>query len=334
MKTLSMTPEIGFAIKNLRIQYNKTAKEISELKSINKTRSYLSKLEKGDVKKIDIELFKSILNAITESNNGLTIYLDSIADKYNSFDLITKKNYMNLDDIINEIEINHILLEHINKIITENSLTPEIICDKINKNEDLDNIPRETYKKIPENEWFFLEDNIDSGVIKLKYSVNTISDILTGNKLSTNYITLEAILYTIYKLIGEKHGEARFHATSTLDDFGMKNSRLKQSKVKRINLDSTFDGLDPQIIDIYKSILTKFKIMLVINTPYASKKLKVLEENLTSDLGFTFAFITSELSDILDLSKETKSNFLVDLKELIKRYSRPEQQSLDLYLDE
>ena len=51
IKTVPITPELGMALKNYRIENKITAKSITD--KFGKASSYISKLEKGDIKKID-----------------------------------------------------------------------------------------------------------------------------------------------------------------------------------------------------------------------------------------------------------------------------------------
>lgn len=331
MKTINMTPQIGFAIKKLRTQFNKTAKEVSEAESINKTRSYFSKLEKGDVKKIDVDLFITILNIITDSTDGLRIFLDNAADDFDSFDDASKIIFMNLDDIICQLQIDTKFIEYVKKLITDNSLNTHEICNKINQNSEISDSA--DLSKLPTNIWTSLSGKYKDCIIKLHYEDEFINSILSGSVKSTNYITLLSLLYAIYQIIDSENKNIKRDAVLLITDFGMGNSRINHKR-KTIELDKDFAVLSPSTIELYQSIMTQIKLMLVLNEEYSAKRLSALDHNLEIDLGFTFAYMTPDLSDIIGLTKDTKQKFLYDLKDLIKKYSTPEQQSLELYLDE
>lgn len=332
METINITPEIGLTLKNFRIEYGKTAKEISDF--TGKAPSYFSKLEKGDIKKIEIEFLLTILNFITENNDGLTNFLEKLYDKYKNDNLDDDSIiiFINLDDVIREINIDSKFTDYVNNLISKNNLSVDLICNNINSNNDLNDLSEKIYTDLPFNTWTNVNNQNTRTVIKLNISLDLINNILNRSILRTNYITLLAILYSTYKLIDMDSKEKQHQAIILLKDFGMNNIRSKGIKVE--NLDSSFEGLKPSSINLYQNIITNLKIMLAMNESYTSKKLEILESNFEKDLGFTFAFMTSDLSNILSLSKESKSKFLNELKDLMQKTSQTEQQSLDLYLDD
>ena len=64
LKSVSITSDIGMALKNFRIEHDVTAKSITSV--FKKSSSYISKLEKGDIRKIDGHLLIEICNFITK----------------------------------------------------------------------------------------------------------------------------------------------------------------------------------------------------------------------------------------------------------------------------
>ena len=65
MPRFIVTPEMGIALKNLRIQKN--VKAIDVAKSISKTGAYISKLEKGVLNTFDDNVLLNIIRNLSNS---------------------------------------------------------------------------------------------------------------------------------------------------------------------------------------------------------------------------------------------------------------------------
>ena len=74
MQFIQLTPQLGELIKSFRIRNEKTAKDISTI--IQKTPSYLSKIESGATKKIETSVFIKMCDAITDSENGIELFIE------------------------------------------------------------------------------------------------------------------------------------------------------------------------------------------------------------------------------------------------------------------
>ena len=77
LQTVPLTPDIGMALKNFRIENKITAKSITE--KFDRASSYISKLEKGNIKKIDGNFLIQLCNFITGTDDGLSIFLKKLA---------------------------------------------------------------------------------------------------------------------------------------------------------------------------------------------------------------------------------------------------------------
>ena len=259
--------------------------------------------------------------------------MDNTVDDFDSFDDDSKIIFTNLDDVICQLQIDNKFLEYINKLIIDNSLDTREICNKMNQNSALSKLSQDVYNNLPANMWTSVSGKFTDIVIKLHYEHEYINSILNGSIKSTNYITSLSLLISIYQIIDSERENTEKDAMLLINDFGMGSSILNH-KIKAVDLDIEFAVLSSSTIETYQSIMTQIKILLVMEETYSAKRLSTLDQNLKGDLGFTFAYMTPDLSDIVNLSKETKQKFLFELKDLIKKYSIPEQQTLDLYLDE
>ena len=98
IETIAITPDIGMALKNFRIENKVTAKSITQ--HFHKAASYISKLEKGDIKKISGDFMIQLCNYITNSDKGLFKFLSKLSQNYPDFTDESKIIIMNIDDLL------------------------------------------------------------------------------------------------------------------------------------------------------------------------------------------------------------------------------------------
>ena len=112
LQIVPLTPDIGMALKNFRIENKITAKSITE--KFDRASSYISKLEKGDIKKIDGDFLIELCNFITGSDDGLDIFLSKLSQSYKDFTNESKTIIMNIDDLLYEYTVPSKMLDEIN----------------------------------------------------------------------------------------------------------------------------------------------------------------------------------------------------------------------------
>ena len=66
---------------------------------------------------------------------------------------------------------------------------------------------------------------------------------------------------------------------------------------------------------------------------YGASGVSMIAENFQKDLGFAFGYSKMNLAPLADKSKETKQEFLNEVKELIKKYSKKDEpEQIDIYV--
>lgn len=244
---------------------------------------------------------------------------------------------MNIDDLLCLHSVEPEFIEHIKIHLNKNNLSESDLINKINYNDDICNY--EGYSDFIENEWLLKDNDIDKAFIKFNISNEYMHNLLNGNIKYINCVIAEGILYNLYLLIdiGDK---ARIQAIDNLKRFNIiryRNCRIISIDAKTNDyheLDNYFGGLEPQVSTSLRNITTQLRIITTLSKDVGAKRINIIDKNCEDDLGFYFAFISPDLSEIMKKSNTTKRNFLADLKQLITKYSEPEKESLDLYLDE
>lgn len=328
LQTVPMTSEIGMALKNFRIEHEITATSI--VNDFEKSPTYITKLEKGDIKKIETDFLIALCNYITKSEDGLRKFLSKVARNYLEYSEETKLILRNIDNLIIEHPITSSFIEEVAIYMNEHNIDIEQLAEKINANEDLKDL-NQPLSNFEANILLDSDSSNYSHFIKLEIPTTYLKDLLSNKITKIHYIIAEGILYSLYRLGNEK--DARSFANSKL----RVNNIIPYigSTVIEINdenMDRFFGGLQPEASDALQGIASGLKLIvnLTKKDDYGLKHIQQIESNLKSDLGFTFAYMSIDLEKLIIKSKQSKQNFLYELRELVEKYSQDET-GLDLY---
>lgn len=334
MQFIPLTVQLGELIKSFRIRNEKTAKDLSTL--IGKTPSYLSKLESGSIKKIDSDLFEKLCNTIIGNDEGIKSFIEFAFKSNNTYDDDTFLTLSNIDDVLYKFKPPVELTEYIQTELNKHNLSITDLTTELNANTDLHDLSSEVFSSLPENIFAYADAEKKHSVIKLSYSTKVIGEIL-NNSSETNYITLEAMLYALFKLCGQAKDEARISAVKTLNNKYKINS-IRKYKTKTIFINSIEDEekylgkLEPDAEKNYLKVIKGIRIALILSqSKGGAERIETLNRNLKANLGFTFSFISTDLEKILPLSKELKSDFMKDLNKLIESYAEKKDENTDFF---
>lgn len=323
LKTVPLTPELGMALKNFRIENKITAKSIS--KKFDKSSSYITKMEKGDIKKVTGDFLIELCNYITDSANGLSFFLNRLSQSYKEFSNETKLIVMNIDDLLLDHTMPMKLVSEINEYIKSHNLTIAQLVDKVNANDDIANM--EGYEKLPTNIWYEKNSDIDNAAIKLSIPTVYIEDLLNEKITTIHRVIIQAILYSLYKL--GKEDKPHYIVNDKLDLYHLIPAR-RVIRVTPDNIDNIFGGLEPDAADALKDVTSKLKLITTISQSNGSKRIKQIASNLNEDLGFYFAYMSLDIVELEKKDKDKKIQFLNELKALVEKYSQ-EDTGIDLY---
>ena len=332
MDTIYFNVELGDILRTFRKSYNKTSASVAD--AIDKKAPYLSKLESGQVKKIAATDFIKICNYITDSENGIVFFIETAFNKDNiDYADETFITLINIDEVLYHFPTPNELVRYVSQYIEENSIEIKDIILELNANNDLANLPPEVYKNMIPNLWYKNSD--DRGCsIKLEIPAMQVTDFFTGNLSKTNYVFLEALLYTIYRLNNISPETAHLDTNNTLKEHHIFKLRATKHITSK-NLSEVFGDLEPQVQKDFNSVLEALKFILFVSqNKGGDKRISTIKNNIEKDLGYTFAFMATDISTICDLSRDKKMTFLKDLKALVDKYSSYKETDVDLFLDE
>lgn len=321
---LKITEELGLALKNLRLEYGIKAVEIA--REFNKTPAYISKLENAELKKIDFDNFKKIIEFITGSEDGFNKFASNIATKYSleytKEEIKQREWLMNIDTVMRKIPIPPELVKFINDTIDQNKLKLDDVVTEINANNDLNDITDVDVSKSIPNIWHMHEN---SCFIKFDLKLEKVKELLKMEISGTNYVTFEVILYSLFKLIGVEPQQARIDAENKLSEYRIysifKKREIMSKKIPQSELKNLLSSFDSENMELMNDVISAFKIISDINVKNSNETLRVLSNNLKTDIAFAFAYLGNDLTVLEKLDRKTKTQFLKDSRSLIKEYA-------------
>lgn len=353
MAKFEVTPELAYTLKSTRVQNNISAKSLAT--HIGKSQSYITKLEKAEIKTIEENELTKIFKFIYQKEENNPSYLDSILEKiyntikiqYTDEEIEQQLWWETYDTVLRLIPIPPDLIEDISSRMQNINLSIEVLTQRINSNEGL--LPEiKNIDSYPYNQWQAYVENhkILFRFIRIHITEEIVRKILTRETTSANYISLLSISYYLHKI--EKFGSQillnkddnfnlYFTACDYLNKFkffsiSQKNklSRLAKSNTERESLISSFDRENQRLVN---EIITAYKVFSELDIQYSNKELALLVENLRWDIGFMMALTSITFKDLKDLSFSNKSNLLNEIRELVKKYKElpKEQRSLNRY---
>lgn len=334
MPKIVVTDRLADTLKLLRMQNGIKSKDLAA--HLGKTPGYISKLEKQEVKNIELETVESIFSFILGKDYKKTeiweqIYA-SLQIKYSKAEIDQETWFANFDTVYRYIPIPDSIVDYLNNKIAYLDLSREKLLLRINANEALSaeiiNNP-----KFKENIWYSAGVN-EGSFIKIKISENTLANILDKKTLSSPYIFIFCILFYLLKI--EKFGDLvniddqqiqllnqettnilnshKFYSIVERDN--IVNSAKSQEEIQ--NLLSSFDNNNSKLIS---EILNELKFASEIDIRITNKRLSSFLENLKKDTWFTLKIISLNYSSLESIDMPQRKEFIEKVESLIVEYT-------------
>ncbi|MBN1044887.1 hypothetical protein DVW08_05810 [Clostridium botulinum] len=346
MANIIVTPQLASIIKRERTNASPklSAKELSL--AIDKSDTYISTLERGNIKKLDSKLFIKIFRKIKIcSDEEFQNYINQILNDaftslhYNEKELKHQEWILQLSLIIRKIPIPKTVVEFIKNSLDELNITVNDLTRKINEN---------IYLPSPEDFEYNTLKVFDNGRWGYKYKLNDtiLEKILSSDTKSCNYITMLGITYNIYLLQGNDDQTAQQKANMFLSDNQFYNLRdihrarnIETKKKENQNDDDLYSSLVLPEYEIsfnteFEKLKKRIREYRDMNIESALPMIKSINENLSLDLPFTnFIYKISFAKLFKDLTVEQKKEFLSNLLDLIKDSIEKNKSTKDTYYD-
>lgn len=343
MPSIELTETLRSTIKDLRKKKKKRGDELS--KEIGKGAAYISQLENGKIKEIDFDLLDTIFHKITDLpdiqyNEFLDNLLNDTVSHLTKEELQHEKWMHQFNHEIRKFPITDALIIFIQKKLEELDYTPEEFVSVINQNRGLEGID------IPEANKLNIEiidtGNSSFGIyssIRFDLPNNFISQILSKEMTTINYINMEGILFNLFlsdnctpEIAHEKTDQLLFdNQFYTIQE---RNNLIRGKAKSKIDNNEEFTYYDIQPTDydkkyikIKEDIGNGFDFLRDRDIVYACKRLESLSKNMHDDLGFITAIMAVPLYKI---DNNLKQDFWNDYQALVKSYlDKSETQKTD-----
>ena len=353
MAKYSVTPELSETLRSVRMQNHISAKAVAE--HIGKSQSYMSKLERGDIKSIQDNELTEIFRFIFGNERDLQVFLDSALGRiletlelrYSDDEIKEQVWFDNYDTVLRIIPIPEELVDHLNLRIESLGVSIDELCSRINANEGISPNVINT-DRYPFNEWqpFVENHKITFRFIKMRVTAQAISDILEKRVRSANYVTLLALAYYITKI--EKYGSTiqisdddeqgvMTEATDFLTQHKFYSISVRAQLSKQMHSDterkSLLSSFELENLDRVNDILKHFLALSQYDIASTNKQLAAFVRNLEWDSGFIMRLLSIPFFDMANMSFTIKKQMLQDIVSVVKKYKEipAEQKRIENY---
>lgn len=339
---MNVTKELSEKIKELRLINKVKAIDVAE--HIEKSPAYVSKLENGDIKTINYDELLKILTFISKSPEDLENFIDKLSLKLTPDERKEMIWLLNFDTVERSLPIPGNLIDYLNDKLSALGVDIPELVDYVNRNESITdiiekhNIDTSKYKS---NYWYpyDCDDKLAESFIIMRLIPNEIAALLEKKIDTTNYVTIESLLFNLLRLeygkenpiSKEKNNELRNETTKILNSFKFynsieKNKLLKASTTKQ-ELEALLSDFDIENRKLVNEFLEYISFLSDWNVKYTNEKMSLLNKNLDWDASYILTLASLPYFEIGGISKSLKSNLLNDIKELIEEYKKkPEQE--------
>lgn len=328
----SVTPELTTLLRTIRTQNNISAKDLAA--HLEKSPSFISKLESGMVKFIKKDTLTDILTFISGEADFYGEVLPSLFRVLQSFmecDRLTSQVwFLQYDVVERRVSVPKEMARDMTKKLEMLQVTPNEITDFINKN-----IDSETADAFPVNQVLSIDYQGSSRLLfRSEVSRQEVEHILSADGYTTELMTLMSLVYTLYRfsLYGKEHQkmppelavQVLRNTDRYLEQYGMNSlvpfGRLTSSEEytqRQIPLLSVVPDTAQQLITEITGFFVEASSRNALNT---AKVLKNLSSMLSWDPGFTMKLLGLPFADLEGLSYQNKRGLIDEITELINRY--------------
>lgn len=341
-----VTEQLSDTIRNLRKTTNTNAADLA--KAINRSAGYISNLERGKSKQIELSELFDIFNFFSGNNEECNIIINQFLEKgltakLSKNEIHQKEEYVRFDKQFRQIKIPNSYIDYILGELNANSLTSKDVMKEVNSNRYIEN--PEQYEK---NKIVIIQ--IDSGLIGeriiFELDDNFLQDIIDNKITSTNYINLQGLLYALFILKGLGEQKAADSSVDKLKEFKIYTLAERHQLVKEKNLgfstDTPYQSISDlpddmsQFFNICKQIIDILEKFNNVNSEYTLNKLNSLLDNLDTPQArsFTIGCFGLPIHMVESLNSEQCKELYQEIANLIRnkcKSAMDESNKIDTY---
>lgn len=334
MAKIIVTQALVDTLTMLRKQKGTKSKDLAN--HIGKTPGYITRLEKQELKTIDINILDSIFSFILGDDYQSTAIWErvyaNLQIKLTKEEIENEVWFSNYDTVYRYIPVPTSLIDYFNDKIALLNISREYLLDRINANEA---IPQEEINdsKILSNRWYYSTLK-NCTFIKIQMDALSLDNILDKKIISSPYVYIYCIMFYLLKIehVGKTveidrptERQLQLSAKNILNEHKFysiveKENIINSEKTKEEiqNLLSSFDNENNKLIS---EILNEFKFASELDIRITNERLTKFLENLSSDIWFTLKIVSLNYNLLESIDFTQKKGFIEDIERLIKQYS-------------
>lgn len=349
-----VTPILAEGIRMSRIQNGIASKDVAAM--LYRSPTYISKLERGDIKTIDAEELTAVLHYVIPGDGGkeltlsekLEILVSNLAPRYEPREIERELWLENYDWVICEHPVPPELPAAIAAKMKEEHIGVETLCAAINSNAELPPELRNE-RSIPFNQWrnYFENGTLKNHFIKLSISLADITDFLEGRRSAANYLLAFVIVRFLRWLVDypeeirisdDRADELNTYTVHFLDLYHFSSNsdkrRQKRNAENKMLLEKLCGGKENRLpASVINELPGLLKTMPQENIESLFRAVELLSINLEWDPAFMRKLMSLPFSELEGLSYSNKRQLLSKIEDLIQSYKDlpSEQKSWETY---
>lgn len=331
MPKVIVTPELAATLKSLRTSNGVTARALAE--HIEKSPSYISKFEKGEIKTVTRNELDEIIRFCVTDESSFHDKVDEIlrtaSFRFTSKEVKAQLWFQNYSTAFCKIPLPSRLIDDINDLMSTYSITRDVLCKRINSNEFITN-PDGTEKKgndhFPKNEWF-VRDQSDCKTLEIIIDISRerVDEILDKQVTGTRYIYMQAIVLYIKKIIrfGDVQSipdeDAQLLCSDTqeyLSGYDFYPLSEKYARIAEARPLSIPDQRNQDEIDMLTARIHGFSD---VNVQFANDLLRRLNKSLEWNPAFISGLLSLPFNELGNTSPSFKQSVLNQIKNVVEK---------------
>lgn len=345
MAKFKVTPELATLLKLNRTRNHVSGRSVAQ--AIGKSASYVSRLEKGEIKTIQEDELTEILKVL---NPGKDFYGEALPDLVslvrtfpNAQDVLHQLWLTTYDVVLRPIEVPAGLAEYFEGCLAQIDMTPEQLATLINQS-----LSSPFYEELQPNELVTVElKNVSTLLARSHVDPVQLRGIVERTVTVSSYFELQSITYYLIhnvefggKPMTVEMGNQCIHASyEVLAKFGVHSlthfigligGEIQGTVPSNSSLNELFEESGRQSLG---QIGQAIQAMTEYDPVTTSQALDQLTRSLAWDPSFALKVIGLPLSDLGEMSYSLKKQLLEDMEALLDRYQRipAEKRRLERY---
>lgn len=330
-----VTPQLPIVIKTMRNQNNISSKELAY--HIEKSFSYVSKLESGDVKNLLEEDLTKILIFINGGGDLFEDVLPQVVRTLRSFcppeEMINQLWLFHYDAAIRPVKLPDEMIDDMNEKLNSCNTSYEQFAEQINKNAD-----SELSEDFAPNEVLALEHYGKTRIMMRSYvQINQIEDIFNKVNTSTTYSMVQFIVYELHRLMMYPKRESKLASEQAREVLKASAAYMDRFNIHSLtnfaHLLSSDEYIDNMTggINVVSSLNTTNDFALnelikILNEAIKHEPLRTsqaidnLRDNFMWDASFTLSVMSIPFNRLETLSYTHKKDMLKQINKLFEKY--------------